>query len=517
VSLLGRRAFLQLAAASALARPGRAAAEADTRALGVHQATRNTWHGPSGLGSLFTERPLSYKPYPGAARTPLPGGAASASTSLAEVVGGYTPAMGFSGESIPLALLALLLHITNGVTGTVRGSDPPEHRRAAPSAGALYAGELYVVAERVDGLAPGVYSYAVAQHALVSLRGGRFLDQLAAAVEAPDAITGAACGVLLTNVFQRYAWRYGPRGYRYALIDSGHIGENLRLAATAAGLGHASSLRFHDDALNTVLGIDGREEAVCALHALGLESDARGAPARRTLGERGVADRSLAAVERYHEATKLVPGTLLSAPAGAAPATPAEPPLSGAVFALPATPAPTLPVARAIEQRRSAHGFREEAIALEALGFASEMARCPGLGVRLVAHRVQGLAPGLYQSLPGGHALRTLRAGSLEGPLVRACLFQDLAGSAAAAFAWVAGLGCAATAGERSYRDQLLEAGAAAERLYLAAESLGLAARNLAGFFDDSLDDLLGLDGREFAVVHFTLLGSETKAATLGS
>jgi SagB-type dehydrogenase family enzyme len=513
VSPLGRRAFLQLAAASALVRPSRAAAETETSALGVHRATRNTWHGPSGLGSLFTERPLSYKPYPGAARTPLPDGAATASASLVEVVGGYNPALGFSGEPIPLALLAQLLRLTNGVTGTVQGSDPPEHRRAAPSAGALYAGELYVVAERVDGLAPGVYSYAVAEHELVSIRGGAALGEVAAALETPASIAGAACGVLLTNVFQRYAWRYGPRGYRYALIDSGHIGENLRLAATAAGLGHASLLRFHDDALNTLLGIDGREEAVCALHVLGRSSAARAAPARRTLVERGVADRSLAAVERYHEATKLVPGRAVPA---AAAATPVEPPPQEAALTLPTPPAPTLPVARAIQQRRSARGFREDVITLEALSFASAMARGPGLGVRLVAHRVHGLAPGLYESLPGAHALRTLRAGSLEGQLVRACLFQERAGSAAAAFAWVADLGRAAPAGERCYRDQLLEAGAAAERLYLAAESLGLAARNLAAFFDDSLDDLLGLDGRERAVIHFTLLGHETEAATLG-
>jgi len=90
---------------------------------------------------------------------------------------------------------------------------------------------------------------------------------------------------------------------------------------------------------------------------------------------------------------------------------------------------------------------------------------------------------------------------------VRACLFQDKAGSAAVAFAWLADLRGAAAAGERHYRDRLLEAGAAAERVYLAAESLGLAARNLAGFFDDSLNDLLGADGRERAVVHLTLLG----------
>ncbi len=298
VPRLDRRGFLQLALASAIARPARAATAPGPTALDVHRATRNTWHGPSALGSLLTERPLPYKPYPGAPRQKLPAGIPSLSLSLADAVRGYTPATGFSGEPISLATLASLLQLANGVTGVIPGSEPPDYRRAAPSAGALYAGEVYVVAERVDGLAPGVYSYAVAEHALVSIGSGAV----------PEEASSAACAVLLSNVFERYAWRYSQRGYRYALIDSGHIGENLRLASAAAGLGHASPLRFRDDALNALLGLDGREEAVCALHAVGFASAARGAAPGRALVEKGRAERSLSAVERYHEATKLEPG-----------------------------------------------------------------------------------------------------------------------------------------------------------------------------------------------------------------
>ena len=108
--------------------------------------------------------------------------------------------------------------------------------RAAPSAGALYAGEVYVVAERVRELAPGSYYYDVRQHALVQLERGSLLPRAAQALEWPAAVARAAALVLLSNVFGRYTWRYANRGYRYALIDSGHIGENLRLAANSAGL-----------------------------------------------------------------------------------------------------------------------------------------------------------------------------------------------------------------------------------------------------------------------------------------
>jgi nitroreductase len=64
-----------------------------------------------------------------------------------------------------------------------------------------------------------------------------------------------------------------------------------------------------------------------------------------------------------------------------------------------------------------------------------------------------------------------------------------------------------ARGGERSYRDLLVEAGAIGQRVYLAAEATGLAARNLAAFRDDELNGLLGLDGRREAVIHLTMFG----------
>ena len=63
--------------------------------------------------------------------------------------------------------------------------------------------------------------------------------------------------------------------------------------------------------------------------------------------------------------------------------------------------------------------------------------------------------------------------------------------------------------GDRGYRDLLIEAGGIGQRIYLAAEAAGLAARNLAAFRDDALNRLLDLDGGEHAVLHLTLAGRE--------
>ncbi len=118
-----------------------------------------------------------------------------------------------------------------------------------------------------------------------------------------------------------------------------------------------------------------------------------------------------------------------------------------------------------------------------------------------------GLPPGLYRYVPGA-GLAHVRTGELRKAMLDACLGQDKAESAAVGFAMVADLGRASTAGDRAYRDLLIEAGAVAQRLYLAAEAIGLAARNLAAFWDDDLNALLDVDGKREAVVHLTMVGA---------
>ena len=89
--------------------------------------------------------------------------------ALAQLLQRYAATPGFAPAPLGLESLAQLLWLGNGVTGR----SGAVRLRAAPSAGALYAGELYVIAERVTGLAPGVYSYHVGEHALCRLREGR--------------------------------------------------------------------------------------------------------------------------------------------------------------------------------------------------------------------------------------------------------------------------------------------------------------------------------------------------------
>jgi SagB-type dehydrogenase family enzyme len=517
---LPRRRFLKLALSvsfASLARPAWANPER-VDAFGVQNATCNTRLGFLNPAPLFGSKPLPYKRYADFARESL-AQVGIESRPLAEVVPSATPATSFTSDAISRDRLSALLLFTNGVTGQVVGSEPPSYRRAAPSAGALYAGEVYVLAQRVEGLAPGLYAFQPQEHALVRLREGRLLRRVGAALEDPGAVANAAAVVLLTNVFHRYKWKYRERGYRYALIDSGHIAENLRLVCAGAGLGVASPLRFNDDLLNALLGQDGRHEAVCALLALGHSAEWSDAsePGPRLI-ERQLAGPiswgSLDTVERYHEGTKLVP---LAGEEASPPPSP-EPPSEGEpTHELPSLElAPERLVTECIWSRRSAKRFSPGPLALWELAFVLEMARgAPDFASRelellVVVHRVEGAPAGLYRYHPGEHDLEALRTEDLRGPLRSACLGQAKAATSAVAFLVVGHIAEARKrAGDRSYRDLLLGAGAMAQRIYLAAEAIHLGARNLAAFYDDSLNELAGLDGRDRAVVHLTVLGRE--------
>jgi SagB-type dehydrogenase family enzyme len=170
-----------------------------------------------------------------------------------------------------------------------------------------------------------------------------------------------------------------------------------------------------------------------------------------------------------------------------------------------------------IAERRSAMRFAVEPIGPKQLGFVLEMARgnsalerAPGVDLYVSLHRVRGLAAGAYLYRPAGHELTSVRPGDLSEALIDACGGQEKVGRAAVACLMVARFASSTSAlGDRLYRDQLIEAGAIGQRLYLAAEAAGLVARNLAAFFDEEVGALLSLDVSREAVVHLTAFGPE--------
>jgi SagB-type dehydrogenase family enzyme len=183
----------------------------------------------------------------------------------------------------PLSLLELsrLLWASAGITTSYITPHGQDFYRAAPTAGALYPIETYVVVNKVEELDPGLYHYRVAgldilerpiaegSHALEQLKVGDLRSDISAA--ALDQLMCARAGVVFiwTAVFARSEWKYRDRAYRYFYLDAGHMAAQLSLAAVAQGLGSCPVAAFYDDEMNALLGIDGVTEGTIYLSAVG--------------------------------------------------------------------------------------------------------------------------------------------------------------------------------------------------------------------------------------------------------
>src|SRR3990170_2069155 len=216
------------------------------------------------LGALigWGVQPARTKEYPEAALAALPAVTAPPELSVARAIERRRSLRDFAGRPLTTAALSWLLHAATGITG-------PGGLRAAPSAGAQHPIETYVVASRVEGIEPGVYHYAVADHALERVRGGRFGTDLVSAALGQEFLGQAPVVLVLSAIFGRLRWRYRERAYRYALLEAGHIGQNVYLAAEAAGLGACAVGAFFDDAVNGLLEVDGVREAALILLPVG--------------------------------------------------------------------------------------------------------------------------------------------------------------------------------------------------------------------------------------------------------
>src|SRR5207249_928322 len=141
--------------------------------------------------------------------------------------------------------------------------------RAVPSAGALYPLELYAAALQVDDLSPGLYHFDPLAPGLEAMRSGLTTEELAAVSTYPEIASSCAVLVLVAAIFGRTRFKYGLRGYRFALLEAGHVAQNLVLAATALGLAAVPLGAFYDRRADGFLGLDGVNESTLYMIALG--------------------------------------------------------------------------------------------------------------------------------------------------------------------------------------------------------------------------------------------------------
>lgn len=127
--------------------------------------------------------------------------------------------------------------------------------RTAPSAGALYPLEIYLVAGNVDNLAPGIYKYNPVKNDLTLVREGDVRDSLAEASLRQGSVAEGAIDIVIAAVYERTKIKYGDRGERYVHIEVGHAAQNICLEATALGLGLVTVGAFDDSGVAKIIGM----------------------------------------------------------------------------------------------------------------------------------------------------------------------------------------------------------------------------------------------------------------------
>jgi len=176
----------------------------------------------------------------------LPEPRVSSATSIEVALSKRRSVRSYSDAPLTLAQVSQLLWAAQGVTDS-RGY------RTAPSAGALYPLEIYLVVGAVEGLEAGVYHYVPASHQLRRIASGDKREALATAALGQSCVRRGTIVLVYSAVYERTTRKYGQRGRRYVHMEIGHAAQNVYLQAVALGLGTVVVGAFDDDQVREVL------------------------------------------------------------------------------------------------------------------------------------------------------------------------------------------------------------------------------------------------------------------------
>jgi len=159
----------------------------------------------------------------------------------------------YTGECLNLQEVSQLLWAAQGTTD-------PRGFRTAPSAGATYPLETYILVGDVEDLTEGVYRYIPAKHKLVKVLDGDWRAQLAGAALGQSSVKEGAVNIVFTAIYERTTQKYSDRGIRYVHMEVGHAAQNVYLQAVALGLGTVVIGAFHDDQVQEILKLPQNEQ-----------------------------------------------------------------------------------------------------------------------------------------------------------------------------------------------------------------------------------------------------------------
>ncbi len=189
----------------------------------------------------------------------LPPPIAKGKISLEEAIKKRRSERDFQDRALTLSQVSQILWAAQGIT------EEGGFKRAAPSAGALYPLELYLVVKKVEELEAGVYHYHPANHTLDLIWRGNYQTPLAKACLGQMFIADAPVSVVIAAQYERTTAKYGKRGLRYVHMEVGHVGENICLQVVALGLGTVTIGAFWDEEVSRDLSLPKKYEPLYVL------------------------------------------------------------------------------------------------------------------------------------------------------------------------------------------------------------------------------------------------------------
>ncbi|MDX1978183.1 MAG: SagB/ThcOx family dehydrogenase [Pseudanabaenaceae cyanobacterium bins.68] len=441
------------------------------------------------------------------------------------------PALGQSDQGQSQQLSKFLL-CSYGITAKIATSAQEFlYLRAAPSAGGLYPAEVYLISDGTELLPKGLYHYQPQDHTLVQFwQSDQVWQKLCLSCFQHPALKVTRLAIATSAIFYRSAWRYQARAYRRIFLDTGHLLGNIDLSGAMHGFLPYAIGGFQDEELNQLLFLESASESVTTVLAI-LDPNTPIPP--------GVWS-ALASATTYDYGSigedQLLPQLHLASQIRDLKLVAASPELDK--YNLPFCPKESTIAAESINwgdrfqyleqtilRRRSTRAYTGASIDFSSLVILLEFTYQPhnfadqGLYPRgnyfapellqtfLAVSNVAGLEDGCYYYSVEAEELRQIRFKNFRPDLHFLCLGQDLGRDAAVVVFHTADLEKAvASYGDRAYRYLHLDAGQLGQRINLAATYLGLGVSGIAGFFDDQVNQLLGIPEQE-AVIYITTIG----------
>jgi SagB-type dehydrogenase family enzyme len=483
----------------------------------------------------WANQPLAFKVYPDIERIALPRDVPQ--TGVAALAAISANVVAPNGDAAPdLQDLARILFFSAGITRQRKYTGGAIYFRAAACTGALYEIELYVVTGELKGLNAGVYHFNPADMSLEVLRKGDFRGNLAQATAMEPAAAHAPAMIVCSGTYWRNAWKYQARTYRHFGWDNGTLLANMLAVSAASGLAAEIALGFVDTEVNRLLDLDVRREVSLCVVPIGrrLESSP---PAPREAPPLGfpiipVSEReveypamiemheasSLASVEEVAQWREREKRDVLSS------STP--PGEEVRLQTLPEDEQPTDAIEEVILRRGSTRTF-DPAAAITLAQLSTILDRAtrglpadflePGAqlnDIYLIAHSVDGLAPGAYFFHRDRKTVEILKQGKFRAEAYRLGLEQQLPADACVDVFFLADLNLVLQEyGNRGYRAVQLEAGAIGGKMYLAAYALRLGASGLT-FFDDEVVQFFSPHAKEKSAIFLLAIGKPLKRKT---